>query len=244
MSQVPDSLTVVGDVTAVDLTLSGSLYGATSGSFTGNVLAGGDVRGVDVNASGCITGVNEALTGDLTVVDMNASGCVTGVNAVLTGDLGAVDVNASGCVTGVNAVLTGDLGAVDVNASGCVTGVNGAFTGPISASSGGITNNFSVGGSSLHTGVASFADDVEVTGCAYAPTFAINALSSDAIPTIVAASYAPGATNYAWPGSLWIATAVSGAAGSTVGNGCWYLNTSASGATGSSWSGPVTLFAA
>ena len=119
----------------------------------------------------------------------------------------------TGSLTGVtNLTGTGDLTIVDMNASGCVTGTNIVGTGDLTIV------------------------DAVASGCVYAPTIAIDALSTTNVPTIVAASYAPGATNLAYPGSLWIRT--SGwdlAAGSPRANGMFYVNTSASNATGSSW---------
>lgn len=143
--------------------------------------------------------------------DIIATYDVEAVGLTLTGNVSGVKGIFTGSLNATAATLTGDLVAVDVNASGCVTGVNAVFTGDVTAV------------------------DVVSSGCVYTPSLVIDAAGDTALPTIVAASYAPGATNYAWPGSLWILTTVSGAVGSTVANAAWYMNASASGATGSTW---------
>jgi hypothetical protein len=142
---------------------------------------------------------------------------------VATYDVEAVGLTLTGNVTGVKGIFSGSINTSAVTTTGNVTAVKGIFSGSLNATDATLTGDV-------------IAVDVAVTGCAYAPTFAIDALSSTSVPTITAASYAPGATHYAWPGSLWIATAVSGTAGSAVANGCLYMNASASGATGSTWS--------
>lgn len=144
-------------------------------------------------------------------------------DVIATYDVEAVGVTLTGDLTAVKGIFSGSINTTAVTTTGNVSAVKGIFSGSLNATD------------ALLTGDASGVDLV-ASGCVYAPTLAVDATSSTSVPTIVAASYAPGATNYAWPGSLWIATAVSGAAGSTVANASWYMNASASGATGSTWS--------
>lgn len=129
----------------------------------------------------------------------------------------------SNTTTADNLTVTGDLTAVDVVATGCLYTANLTNTGDVSAvdlvASGCVT-------------AANAVISEDVTAACYF----VDALSTTATPMICAASYAPGATNYAWPGSLWIrTTGFDLAAGSTRANGLWYMNTSASNAAGSTW---------
>jgi hypothetical protein len=124
--------------------------------------------------------------------------------------------------SGSDIIATYDVEAVGLTLTGNVAGVKGIFTGSLNATAAALTGDLS-------------AVDLVASGCVYTPSLVIDAAGDTALPTIAAASYAPGATNYAWPGSIWILTTVSGAVGSTVANAAWYMNSSASGATGSSW---------
>jgi cytoskeletal protein CcmA (bactofilin family) len=180
--------------------------------------------------SNTTTADNLTVTGDLTAVDVVATGCLYTANLTNTGDVSAVDLVASGCVYTANLTATGNLSVVDIVSTGCLQGmtscsVNGALT-----TNADITA-VDVNASGCVTGAAAVLSEGITAAC-----YIIDGLSTTATPLICAASYAPGATNYAWPGSLWIrTTGFDLAAGSTRANGLWYMNVSASNAAGSSW---------
>jgi len=168
---------------------------------------------LSVAGSAGVTGL-ATFADDVTVTgSVSASSLSVAGHANVSGSTKLVNISASTLATTGNSSVTGSL-----SASALSVGGNAAVTGSVSASSLSITGHTSITGS-LATGIAGISLTAD------------NAFS----PLFVAASHAPGATDYAYPGTLWILTTFSGAAGSTVANGCWYMNTSASGATGSSW---------
>lgn len=113
--------------------------------------------------------------------------------------------------------VTGDLTVVDVDASGSVNAADITLTGGVS----GVTGAFTT---------STTTPKVIITS------------DTSACPWIVAASHAPEGTDYAYPGTIWILTTATGAAGSTAGNAMVYMNTSASGASGSTWTLMNALF--
>ena len=268
-----------GNVTAVDVILTGCLQGMTSASVDGNVISNADIRGIDGNFSGCITGAAisgtglDITTGNITVVDVILTGCLQGMtsasvngNIITNADVAAVDVNASGCLTGAAItgtsldITTGNITAVDVILTGCLQGMTSAsvngniltnaditavvdidMTGSLSGATAASING------ALITNADVTAVDVNASGCITGAAAVLTegitsacviivADNSTSMPTILSGSHVPGTGDVAWPGSLYIYT--SGwdlTAGSSRANGMWYMNISASNAAGNTW---------
>ena len=133
---LPDDVTLVGNLSALNLSATNEVYGATGG-FTGNVVVGNllsdaFVSGVTVTASGNLNGNNAVITGDV--------GAATGS---FTGNLIAGNITSNGALTAASISTAGNLLAGNVNSNAAVTGVTITASGNLNGNNAVITNDVS-----------------------------------------------------------------------------------------------------
>ncbi|APR79296.1 Flagellar hook-length control protein FliK [Minicystis rosea] len=137
------SLSVAGDLLAVNGTLSGA-FKAASATITGALGAGSTSVTGTLSVSGALGAASASIGGDLLAVNGTLSGALKAASATITGALGAGSTSVTGTLS-----VSSALSAASASIGGDVTAVNGTLSGALKAASATITGALSTGSATV-----------------------------------------------------------------------------------------------